>query len=87
MVKTLIRTENEAKELAEELVSEFAEKHKDALEKNRKNGDSFGATGGIPLFKEIRQLREYYLNNVAIAITETTTYFNMAIVKYILLKN
>lgn len=80
----LIKEKKEAKSLAEKMVKEFAEQHKEAIEQNRANGDTFGAIEGIPISEEFDALRQKYLSQVDPSITEVTFYFNEASRKYIL---
>ena len=80
----MITQENKALELAENLVKQFAEKYKTEIEQNRKNGDTLGITEGVPIHEQLDAVREQYLAQVNPAITQTTNYFNIAIVRYVL---
>jgi len=83
-MKEMITQENKALELAENLAKQFAGKFKTQIAQNRKNGDTLGVTKGIPIHEQLDAVREQYLAQVKPAITRTTNYFNIAIVRYVL---
>jgi len=80
----MIINETQAIKLAEQLVQDFAEKYDKTIEQNRKNGDTLGVTTGIPLHRLLNEMRMQYLAQVEPALTLTTNYFNIAVVRYVL---
>jgi len=76
--------ETQAIKLAVQLVQDFAKKYEKTIEQNRKNGDTLGATIGIPLFRLLNEVQRQYLAQVEPAITLTTNFFNITVVRYVL---
>ena len=83
----MITTETKALSLAEKMVKQFAEEHKDTMAQNRKKGDTLGMMEGTPIHHELDKLRTEYIKQVEPAIARTTNYFNIAVVRYVLRKN
>ena len=80
----MIMNETQAIKLAVQLVQDFAKKYEKTIEQNRKNGDTLGATIGIPLFRLLNEVQRQYLAQVEPAITLTTNFFNITVVRYVL---
>lgn len=73
----MITSHTEAQQYAMQLVKQFVERHKHAIEQRKQFGD-------IALHIPLSMLRSEYLSNVSYAITSTTKYLNLEIVKQIL---
>lgn len=82
----MIEDKERAKKLAEQLVQQFYDENKEAIEENSKLGDSLGVTCGKPLYDKLRALRMGYIQNVNQEISWQHNFFNLAVVRIVLKK-